>query len=1532
MDVAPPTRLHNRGRGDAHRSQSRNKQWTAGNPNGATPNQRGDGERWERGGGHRGRGRGTGGRGAGGSAGGGRKFPNRTLNVAKPTTTTTSGNEELPVFGNVDIDEPVLETQEEREKFYQDLVKAREVERKKAIAEGKMDDPLVPKRLEDAITMVGTCMDMCPRFERYRRERENNLTEWETIPGTKRVDHKRAVKMYERAAGDKTLPSDLRPPIILKRTLDYLFRQLLPTGGFHRAFSFIRDRSRAVRNDFTMQHETGPLAMECHERCARFHILALHFERDETDFSIPMEEQQLMYALQSLKEFYADQRDNYQSPHELEMRVYHRLIHIRDQRERHDDIPTYITEHPVFKLTTDFRLHVQKRSAPITKTSKLAVDAEGMAIFGELARVLREGAGGGNVVMVYLVACILERLFGKDAIDGIEDIRGTLEIWQIIDGEVGDGRGDGEESMGNGDADGGMEHYDELQDEKMDDDAMDDDADTGDEHQEGAGMRAPSALRPGPTEWLNNTFGGPLPSVFPTATATAFPSTQPTQINQGPPPMSSSPGPTAPLSAFAGLTSAPNPFGTPSVFGSGFGSSTHKATPPKSVFGTTFPTSTALASPSGVGNEQGQFGLGTTTNSSPFGTFGQTPAPAQPQPFDSARKSTPLQGASGGRQALPSVLNVAAPAFIPSHPSSLASASAPGVGERMAGTPLKAQPKQHSTPVTLPGLATTVNVLSPLPPWTSPTPPTSVPAAATAPTISSSLPTPITPTLPKLNATINASVSSDASMLSPRIPPPMDRKQPISLPSTPTAEAATPPAIWPHLGFLKSGGLTPTSSVGAMGDGPLSPLLIHSPTVSRQATLQDIRSTPPGAASSSSSLGSLRKLVGMPSVPSVATATPPQLLDTVKPLSSKGKEKARMSADTRSFDEEQATDLANGFAKREVVRRCLRRWVRRTADRAAWRDACSKSEAYREKVESERKKKEREGVRNGSPSEKRRRRNSDISDTSTRASSPAKKRVKRRVSDKYQPPRTDADLAQRLKENQEEHERRWTRGSFLDTISTQVRRKAHACGLHKPLPSWRTWISLNPESDATAIWLERKFDIPNSGKWVSEVIFEIPLAAQGDEGESEGFPGLIIFERTPLNDITDDIERKYRILDDCSRLRDILKSLPQEYHFVPSLLVLSWLEAGQPDTVASELGSDFDTMIKEYINASVLKSFSAFPFSFTSDTRDDVDAKFGAYVQGVIEGCDVVGEKVQALHVRGVFQQFQPALSKFVLNGLEKCWMDGEFDWMSYKQLLSVFISLLNDLIQLVGRLTGTGVGKTIKLLPPYEASTPATTSTSTPLSANKQEDSDSLYVSTIAWLEGATIGPTPTQTGETDNIVSDLTSHRSMGRDFPSTAFLEHLAELARCRLERGILAPPNTSSSTRPSSSGGDGPIFYVPKSQLRAMKDEFDVVSERKGGEARRKVDSTGRQRRLREDSNTSERLSNGMKAANSSAEHTSSKVKTNGRTHNPPGARREAPSGGVDMPESRPDGTEKVVTLDMLKALTRDIKMRYGAGGL
>ncbi|KAI0052843.1 hypothetical protein FA95DRAFT_1453139, partial [Auriscalpium vulgare] len=236
---------------------------------------------------------------------------------------------------------------------------------------------------------------------------------------------------YERAGGDKTLPSDLRPPPVLKRTLDYLFHELLPQEGFESTYGFVRDRTRQVRADFTIQMQNDALAMECHERCVRYHILVMHFMRTTPGFELHMEESVLMNSLQSLKEFYADQRGQYASPCELEIRIYHRLIHMRDQRERHDDIPDEIRNHSAFLLTSQFREHVQKVSSPIQKNSPLKVGDEGMLIFNQLAAVLREQ---GNRVMIYLVACIFERFFGPEKIEDIDSLRVGMDLSQIIDG------------------------------------------------------------------------------------------------------------------------------------------------------------------------------------------------------------------------------------------------------------------------------------------------------------------------------------------------------------------------------------------------------------------------------------------------------------------------------------------------------------------------------------------------------------------------------------------------------------------------------------------------------------------------------------------------------------------------------------------------------------------------------------------------------------------------------------------------------------------------------------------------------------------------------------------------------------------------------------------------------------------------------------------------------------------------------------------------------------------------------------------
>ena len=44
------------------------------------------------------------------------------------------------------------------------------------------DDILAPRKLGDAVTLIGTCHDMCPEFEREEREYQNNVDRLEMVP------------------------------------------------------------------------------------------------------------------------------------------------------------------------------------------------------------------------------------------------------------------------------------------------------------------------------------------------------------------------------------------------------------------------------------------------------------------------------------------------------------------------------------------------------------------------------------------------------------------------------------------------------------------------------------------------------------------------------------------------------------------------------------------------------------------------------------------------------------------------------------------------------------------------------------------------------------------------------------------------------------------------------------------------------------------------------------------------------------------------------------------------------------------------------------------------------------------------------------------------------------------------------------------------------------------------------------------------------------------------------------------------------
>jgi len=64
---------------------------------------------------------------------------------------------------------------------FEELKPLREQERLKAIRDGLIDDPDKPKQLDEALTFVGTCQEMCPEFEREQREFQKNVERWELV-------------------------------------------------------------------------------------------------------------------------------------------------------------------------------------------------------------------------------------------------------------------------------------------------------------------------------------------------------------------------------------------------------------------------------------------------------------------------------------------------------------------------------------------------------------------------------------------------------------------------------------------------------------------------------------------------------------------------------------------------------------------------------------------------------------------------------------------------------------------------------------------------------------------------------------------------------------------------------------------------------------------------------------------------------------------------------------------------------------------------------------------------------------------------------------------------------------------------------------------------------------------------------------------------------------------------------------------------------------------------------------------------------
>lgn len=158
------------------------------------------------------------------------------------------------------------------------------------------------------------------------------------------------VKRFRRSAAgyDEQLPSDIRTPATLKRTMDYLVDQVV--GGPERlavVHKFVWDRTRAIRNDFSIQQvskeEDVTMAVDCYERIARFHILSMHQLCNEDNlhegenFDFFQEREQLNNTLLSLMYYYDDNHGTINFPNEAEFRAYCIIFEIQSQQPDLED-------------------------------------------------------------------------------------------------------------------------------------------------------------------------------------------------------------------------------------------------------------------------------------------------------------------------------------------------------------------------------------------------------------------------------------------------------------------------------------------------------------------------------------------------------------------------------------------------------------------------------------------------------------------------------------------------------------------------------------------------------------------------------------------------------------------------------------------------------------------------------------------------------------------------------------------------------------------------------------------------------------------------------------------------------------------------------------------------------------------------------------------------------------------------------------------------------------------------------------------
>lgn len=184
--------------------------------------------------------------------------------------------------------------------------------------------------------------------------------------------------------------------------------ELCNAGGMSATHSFIRDRTRAIRKDFTLQNYSGPEAVYCHELSTRFHISSLHLLAGKHGFEESQEMEQLGKTLTSLDGFYnAKHKEFSYYESEPEFRAYWIILnHLdADMDTKVSRFPRVIREHPLVQMA----MHIRHLMESNTMPSRFGTAPE-MAQSNEVALFSFIQNGGVPPLLRCLVSCRFQEM------------------------------------------------------------------------------------------------------------------------------------------------------------------------------------------------------------------------------------------------------------------------------------------------------------------------------------------------------------------------------------------------------------------------------------------------------------------------------------------------------------------------------------------------------------------------------------------------------------------------------------------------------------------------------------------------------------------------------------------------------------------------------------------------------------------------------------------------------------------------------------------------------------------------------------------------------------------------------------------------------------------------------------------------------------------------------------------------------------------------------------------------------------------